>query len=91
MNYKQFPPWQSMDTAPKDRDILILWKFTHPTSNLHDCTQVGLAYFNGIFEEHHPGSGFWNGHTAHGHVTSRANSYKPIAWMELPPIQLENI
>lgn len=91
MNYKQFPPWQSMDNAPRDRDILILWKFTHPTDSQFNYKQVGTGWFNGIFEEHHPGSGYWNGHISGGHVTSRANSYKPIMWMELPPTDVEEI
>lgn len=85
------PPWQPMDTAPKDRDILVVWQFTRSTDHRHNNTQVGLAYFNGILEEHHPGSGFWNGYIVGGHITSRSNNYKPIAWMELPPIDFEQV
>lgn len=87
----KFPPWQPMETAPKDRDILMVWQFTHSTDPRHNCKQVGISWFNGIFEEHHPGSGFWNGYVVGGHVTTRSNMYKPIAWMELPKIDLENI
>jgi hypothetical protein len=78
-----------MDTAPKDRDILILWQFTNHSDNRYNCKQVGIGYFNGIFEEHHPGSGFWNGYIVGGHVTTRSNNCKPIAWMELPPTDVE--
>lgn len=90
----KLPPWQPMETAPKDRDILVIWRcIAWPgEDSSHGCTaqRVGLGKFNGIFEETSPGSGFWYGYCINGRITSRHDEWKPIAWMELPPINLEN-
>lgn len=48
-------------------------------------------HLTGVFERIKPGSGFWSGYYWGGHITSRDGNYKPIAWMELPPIDLEEI
>ena len=81
----KFPPWQSMETAPKDDEILAIWEFED--SSKHVC----ISSFNGFFEHVKPGSGFWSGYYWGGHVTSRSGDYRPVAWMELPPINQEEV
>jgi len=91
MNYT----WQPMDTAPKDRSILVIWRCIawpgDDTLNGNTAQSIGISKFNGIFEDTSPGSGFWYGYCINGRVCSRFQEWKPIAWQDLPPINLENI
>lgn len=81
------PSWQPIETAPRDDEILAIWEFPK-TDDGQIRKFICISSFNGIFEHIKPGSGFWSGYYWGGHVTSRSGNYRPIAWMELPPIDL---
>lgn len=77
------PQWKPMGTAPKDnKRILVVWEFLHNTDTEFNTKQVGIARFNGKF---------WCGFEHNGRVTLKFGSYKPIAWMELPQIDFEEV
>lgn len=80
-----YPPWQPMETAPKDVDILVIWFCVNPYYS-RPSRHVGLARFNGVFEHIKPDPGFWYGYIQGGSVSSRSENYAPIAWMHLPEI-----
>jgi len=73
-------PWQSMANAPRDRQILVIWKKA-------DIEHIGLCRYNPTYN---PADPFWYGYTMRGEASSRWQEYTPIMWTELPPINLEN-
>lgn len=79
-----YPPWQPMETAPKDEELLMIWEFPKFEDKVQKV--ICISSFNGVFEHIKPGSGFWCGYYWGGRVTSRSGHYKPIAWMHLPEI-----
>lgn len=66
--------WQPIETAPKDREILISGgKYGFDDSAIHSFTSVAIAFWN-------QGCGFF----VNGCVEDEYLRYKPKYWMPLP-------